>query len=71
MADHNDQHRRNQQHVNEVVSEVANALQASVPLIDRLRVTSRQQTQDCNDARIALDRAVTALRRLAPEGGAR
>ena len=48
------------------LSALANALQAAVPLVDRLRVTTRQQIQDCHAARIALERAVEALRQLQP-----
>lgn len=56
------------EHIREVLSTVANALQVAAPLADRLRVTVAQQHEDATVLDGAIDRAVRALRRLAPEG---
>jgi hypothetical protein len=55
---------RRDEQLNEAVSVLANALQAAVPLVDRVRIAARQQLTDASDACAALDRAATALRDL-------
>ena len=54
-------------HQREALSEIANAIQAAIPLVDRVRVTAYQQTRDCTDIRIALERVVEALRTMQPQ----
>ncbi len=66
-----EQQQHNAEHIAEVVSEVANALQAAAPLAGRLRVTAAQQHEDAETLKGAIGRAVRALRRLRPEGGPR
>jgi hypothetical protein len=57
----------------QVISELANALQAATPLSTRLRRRLAEQSQDAVTLEAAIDRAVRAVRELRPrgEGGAR
>lgn len=62
MPDHPD-------HVLEVLSTVANALQTAAPLATRLRRALGEEAQEAVTLEAAVDRAVRALRALQPEAG--
>ena len=51
--------------------DLANALQTAAPVADRLRVVAGDLTAEATALHAAIDRAVSALRKLGPDGGAR
>lgn len=62
MPEHDDR-------VQQVVSDLANALQTAAPLADRLRVMTAKSYEDAVTLDGAIDRAVRALKMLQPGRG--